>query len=66
MHVLVAVLRAQLPHRATMAADDPGVVEVGRMYAYYKKYGPGRATYIEAWWNVVNWNEVSRRYLEAL
>tara|TARA_B100000676_G_C18041535_1_gene825250 strand:+ start:1029 stop:1679 length:651 start_codon:yes stop_codon:yes gene_type:complete len=35
-------------------------------HAYYKKYGPGRATYIEAWWNVVDWNEVSRRYAEAL
>ena len=35
-------------------------------HAYYKKYGPGRATYIEAWWNVVDWNEVSRRYAETL
>jgi len=34
-------------------------------HAYYKKYGPGRATYIEAWWNVVDWNEVSRRYEDA-
>ncbi len=31
-------------------------------HAYYKKYGPGRATYIEAWWNVVDWDEVSRRH----
>ena len=35
-------------------------------HAYYKKYGPGRATYIEAWWNVVDWHEVSRRYADAL
>ena len=35
-------------------------------HAYYKKYGPGRATYIEAWWNVVDWNEVSRRYSNCL
>jgi len=35
-------------------------------HAYYKKYGPGRATYIESWWNVVNWEEVSRRYADAL
>ena len=35
-------------------------------HAYYKKYGPGRATYIDAWWNVVDWNEVSRRYVDAL
>ena len=35
-------------------------------HAYYKKYGPGRATYIEAWWNVVDWNEVSRRYEDTI
>ena len=35
-------------------------------HAYYKKYGPGRATYIDAWWNVVDWNEVSRRYSDTL
>jgi Fe-Mn family superoxide dismutase len=31
-------------------------------HAYYKKYGPGRATYIDAWWGVVDWVEVSRRF----
>ena len=35
-------------------------------HAYYKKYGPGRATYIESWWNVVNWEEESRRYADSL
>ena len=34
-------------------------------HAYYKKYGPGRADYVKAWWNVVNWDEVSRRYEQA-
>ena len=31
-------------------------------HAYYKKYGPGRADYASAWWDVVNWDEVARRY----
>ena len=31
-------------------------------HAYYKKFGPGRATYIDAWWNVVNWDAVSNNY----
>ena len=31
-------------------------------HAYYKKYGPGRATYIDACWGVVDWVEVSRRF----
>ena len=34
-------------------------------HAYYKMYGPGRATYIDAWWNVVDWDEVSRRFSDC-
>ena len=31
-------------------------------HAYYKKFGPGRGDYIDAWWNVVNWSVIEDRF----
>ncbi len=35
-------------------------------HAYYLKYQNKRADYVDAWWSVINWNQVSKLYSEAV
>ena len=34
-------------------------------HAYYLKYNNARGSYVDAWWNTINWDEVNARFKES-
>ncbi len=59
------ILQARNHQHATQWANIPLLVVDVWEHAYYKKYGPDRAGYVDNFMQVVNWADVSRRYEAA-
>ncbi|HLO85163.1 MAG TPA: superoxide dismutase [Nostocaceae cyanobacterium] len=69
---LVRNKNGNLEITSTANQDSPLMVEQYPIFgndvwehAYYLKYQNRRPEYLDAWWNVVNWDEINKRFIDS-
>ena len=61
----LVVLQAENHQKLTIQGSIPLLVLDVWEHSYYLKYQNNRGSYVDAWWNIVNWAEVEKRLAAA-
>jgi Fe-Mn family superoxide dismutase len=57
----LVILQAENHQHLTLQGSYPILVCDAWEHAYYLQYKNDRGAYVDAWWNVVNWDDVEKR-----